>query len=272
MDHSHGASRDYIACEVDLAPNSRWYVQPNTLPPVFQGRRDILFEIEESTSTKRGGKTTISKGVYVLFHDYSQTVITVNYNSQNPGDLTIEQRSEPPPSKMRQDQLEDAWNSFGKNIAADVATKVGQVVGDGTPHGLIQALLAPLPAALLPVGTRAYGALVYSNLANATVQQFDEIRAGDLITFKNAKFSGKHGAMHQKYNQEVGTREGHVAIVVEWDGKKKKIRCLEQGREREGKDRKKKVDEEGYRVEDLRSGEVKVWRVVGRNWVGWETS
>lgn len=62
---------------------------------------------------------------------------------------------------------------------------------------------------------------------------------------------------------EVGKPE-HVAVVVDWDGTKKKIRAYEQGRE------KKKVTVEGYKMADLRSGECKVWRVVGREWVGWD--
>lgn len=69
--------------------------------------------------------------------------------------------------------------------------------------------------------------------------------------------------MHQKYNIEVG-RPDHVAVVVDWDGTKKKVRAWEQGRE------SRKVKMESFKLGDLRSGEVKVWRVVARAWVGWE--
>ena len=138
------------------------------------------------------------------------------------------------------------------------------MVGDGTPSGLIVELLKPLKDALLPIGTRAYGALVYSNQGNSIVNQHDEIRPGDIVTFRNAKFQGKHGPMHAKYTAELGKGEGHVAIVAEWDGAKKKVRAWEQGRE------SKKVRMESFKLEDLRSGEVKIWRVMGRAWVGWE--
>jgi len=50
---------------------------------------------------------------------------------------------------------------------------------------------------------------------------------------------------------------------MDWDGTKKKVRVFEQGRE------KGKVKVEGFKMGDLKSGEVKVWRVVGREWVGW---
>lgn len=252
-----------MATEVDLGEKTQWWARPNTPPPAFYDRKDVLYEIEESSSSKRGGKTMVVKEVYVLFLDYSQTIVTARFDAHNPADANLEQRHEPPPPRLRQDQLEDAHSRFGAKIAEGVNSKQNTVVGDGTPQTLVLELLRSLQSALMPVGTRAYGALVYANLANASVQQYDEIRPGDIITLRNAKLQGKHGPMHQKYSIDVGNPE-HVAIVAEWDGTKKKVRAFEQGREG------KKVKLESFKVGDLRSGEVKVWRVMGRNWVGWE--
>lgn len=253
----------FIAKEVDLAEPSQWWAQPNLPPPVFQGSNDLLFEIEESTTTKRGGKTTISKDVYVLFHDYSQTIISAVFDARQPADVALEQRNEPPPAQLRQDQLEEVYGKFGAHVAQAVAGKQNITVGDGSPGALVTDLLAPLENALPPVGARAYGPIVYKNLANASVQQFDEIRPGDIVTFRSAKFQGKHGGvMHQKYQMEAGNPD-HVGVVVEWDGTKKKLRAIEQGRD------SKKAKVESFRLGDLRSGEVKVHRLVGRDWVGW---
>ncbi|KAL2856586.1 hypothetical protein BJY01DRAFT_203055 [Aspergillus pseudoustus] len=254
----------YIAMELDLAEGTMWYAQPNTPPPVLQNRQDILLEIEESTSSKRGGKTTITKDVYVLFRDYSQTVITINYDPRNPADATLEQRHEQPPLPPRQDQLESAHLQIGTRVTEGVNAIQNTTVPDGTPFGLVNHLLSPLKDALRPVGNRAYGALVYSNMANASVQQNDEIRPGDIVSFRNARFQGHRGTMHQKYSAEVG-KPDHVGIVVDWDGTKKKIRAWEQGRE------SKKVKVESFKLNDLRSGECKVWRVMPRSWVGWDS-
>jgi hypothetical protein len=253
----------FVANDVDLAPSSFWWTQPKGTPPIFQGRKDVLYESEESTTTKRGGKTMVTKDLYVLFQDYSQTVITAQFDAQNPSDVKLEQRHEQPPARLRQDQLEQAHEQFGRRISDAVTAKKETVVGDGTPQGLIQELLKPFADALLPVGTRAYGAVVYGNLANASTQQNDEIRPGDIITLRNTKFQGKHGPMHQKYSTEVG-KPDHVGIVAEWDGTKKKVRAWEQGRE------SKKVKLESFKLDDLRSGEVKIWRVMPRSWVGWQ--
>jgi len=255
VDHGH------IARDVDLGQGSQWWAQANMPPPVFQGRSDVLFEIEETSTPHRGGRTTVSKDVYVLFQDYSQTVITARFDTKAPADVALEQRHEPPPPRARQDQLEAASSQYGSAILRAAHSKVNHTAGDGTALGLVLGAIRSQPTALLPVGTRAYGALIYVNIANATVQQNDEIRAGDIISFRNAKFQGKHGL--SKYSDDVG-RPDHVAIVVEWDGTKKKIRAYEQGRE------SRKVKMESFRVGDLRSGEVKIWRPMGRQWVGWE--
>ncbi|KAK4674731.1 assembly of actin patch protein [Podospora pseudopauciseta] len=255
----------FVANDIDLANQSGWWLQPNGLPSQLHGRKDIFFESEESTSSDphQGGKTIVTRDIYVLFQDYSQTVITVRFNPQDPSDVQLDQRHEAPPRALRQDQLEESYERFGRAIGEAVHKLKDTVVGDGTPQGLIHELLRPHKDALHPVGTRAYGALVYSNLANASTSQNDEIRPGDIISIRNAKFQGKHGAMHAKYSVEVG-KPDHVAVVGEWDGTKKKVRAWEQGRE------SKKVKLESFKLDDLRSGEVKIWRVMPRSWIGWE--
>ncbi|RDW69500.1 hypothetical protein BP6252_08520 [Coleophoma cylindrospora] len=250
----------YVANDVDLAQSSAWWTQPNGIPPAFQNRKDLLHESEQATSKRDG---IVTKDVYVLFQDYSQTIITVKFDPQNPSDAVLEQRHEQPPSRLRQDQLEQAHEQFGRKVYEAVTSKQNTIVGDGTPQGLVQELLKPFADALLPVGTRAYGALVYGNLANASTQQNDEIRPGDIITLRNTKFQGKHGPMHAKYSAEIG-KPDHVGVVAEWDGTKKKVRAWEQGRE------SKKVKLESFKLDDLRSGEVKIWRIMPRSWVGWE--
>lgn len=252
-----------IAQDVDLAEESVWWSQTNNPPPVFQNRNDLLCEFEDSTTSKRGGRTTISRDVYVLFQDYSQTIITARFDPKIPSDATLEQRHEPPP-RLRKEQLEDLHSRIGSAISAAASAKQNSTIGDGTAHALVVDLVQAQPNALLPVGNRAYGALVYANMANATVQQYDEIRPGDIIAFRNAKFSGKHGAMHGKYSEDVG-KPDHVGIVTEWDGTKKKVRALEQGRE----NRKAKI--ESFRVGDLKSGEIRIFRAMDRSSIGWES-
>lgn len=257
------SEQGFIAGDVDIGQDSMWWAQANMIPSVFQNRRDLVYEIEETSSTSRGGKQVTTKTLYILYMDYSQTIVSAQFETKNPAAVSLEQHHEQPPSRLRQDQLEEAHSRFGSTIGESANSKKDNIVGDGTPQALVLESIASLQDALLPIGVRAYGALVYANLANATVQQFDEIRSGDIITFRNSKFQGHRGPMKSKYSIDVG-KPDHVGIVVDWDGTKKKIRAWEQGRE------SKKVRIESFKLSDMRSGEVKVWRVMARSWVGWE--
>ncbi|KAF7921569.1 uncharacterized protein EAE98_008416 [Botrytis deweyae] len=252
----------FMANDVDLGIGSQWWIVKKSLPPVFQARKDILTESEDTSSISDTNQPVVTRELFVLFHDYSQTIIAAQYNPKDPSDCQLEQKHEGPPARLRQDQLEEAHERFGKRVIEAVTVRQNTIVGDGTPQGLILELLKPLAGVLMPVGTRAYGALVYSNMANASTQQFDEIRAGDIVTLRNTRFQGKHGSMHTKYTAEVG-KPDHMGVVAEWDGTKKKLRAWEQGRE------SKKVKLESFKLDDLRSGEVKIWRVMPRSWVGW---
>ncbi|KAK3072196.1 hypothetical protein LTR53_007267 [Teratosphaeriaceae sp. CCFEE 6253] len=265
-----GEHSGQIAQDIDLAHGTQWWTAVHPLPPSLQPRNgvDLLSESEESQKSRRGGRTTLSKDIYVLYMDYSQTVLTAQYDKADPADVTLEQRHEPPPPKLRQDQLEAYWQRFGAQIAhaasaAGHSKEKNNAVGDGSPGALPLELIRGLKAdALLPVGAKAYGALVYANLANASTMQSDEIRAGDIVTLRAAKFEGHHGAIKSKYKVDYGAQ--HVGVVEEWDGTRRSVRMWEQGRERKGGVRGEKL-----RLGDLRSGEVRVWRVVGREWVGW---
>lgn len=265
-----GEHSGQIANDINLSLDTPWWTADQPLPPSLQSRNgvDILSECEQTEKSKRGGRKEITKDIYILYMDYSQTIIAARYDSQDPSDVHLEQRHEPPPPRMRQDQLEAAWQRFGTKIA-DAAAQAGNAkksapVGDETPAALPLTLIRALPDALLPVGTRAYGAPVYANLANASTMQYDEIRRGDILTLRNARFEGHHGAMKSKYKSDYGV--SHVAVVEEWDGTRRAVRAWEQGREKKGG-----VRSEKFRLGDLRSGEVRVWRVVGREWVGWDS-
>lgn len=257
-DHTTG----YMAHEIDIGRSSHWWTQRKMPPPSLQNRFDIVYEIEESTAIQQNGSQLTIKYVYILFMDYSQTILSAQYSLVDSSDAEFSQRLEAPPVQLRQDQLEAAHDKFGARIAEKANQLVNHAVGNGTPIALISELLQRFPDAVPAVGIRAFGATVYANMANATVQQFDEIRTGDIISFRNTKMQGHRGPVKQKYNIDVG-RPDHVAIVVDWDGTKKKIRAWEQGRE------SKKVRIESFKLGDIKSGEVKIWRVVGRDWIGW---
>lgn len=239
-----------------------------------------MYEVEETEIWKRGGRSYVVRDIYVLFPDYSQTIVTVEFNRDN-GYVSFQQRVEAPPPFLRQDQLEAVYGDYGLRIAEVSQQMAGQSLAPGT---FVPSVLSKVGSGLLPpVGKRSYGAVLYQNLANASERHYDEIRRGDIVVFRGARFQGHKGSLHTKYTSEAGTGgsspgpgpEGkagasgvHVGIVYEWDGAKRKIKVFEQPENAVSGG--SKIKAESYRLNDLKSGEVKVFRVIGRNYVGWD--
>lgn len=247
--------------DTNAGPDGPWWTAPQGVPPSIASRagRELIYEVEDSETSKRGGRTIVVRDIYILYHDYSQTGLTVRFDKNDPiNSVTFEQSHQGPPN-LRQDQLEDVYERFGPAIL-DHAQRAMSQSFDGQ---FVPQIIRSVPGTLPSIGQKAHGALIYSNLANASVRQYDEIRPGDVIAIKNAKFQGHKGGLHQKYSQEVGKDAVRLGIAYEWDGTKKKVRVYEEPLG-------KKVRQESYRLGDLKSGEVRAYRVVGRDYVGWD--
>jgi myosin tail region-interacting protein MTI1 len=252
----------YLAMkEENIQDKPLWWLEKAAPPTVFQNRTDIVFEVEDSTSTRRGGRTTITREVYVLFSDYSQTVITVTYDRDEPSQASFNQRHLPPPDQPSKGELESRHEQVGSQIVSLAQSKLGAIVGDGTPLAFVSDIFSRLDNCLPSVGARAHGATIYDNLGNSSTRQFDEIRPGDIVVFRSAVFQA-HSGLRGKVTTEVG-KPDHVAVVQEWNGVKKKLKVLEQRRDN------RKVSPNSYKMGDLRSGELHVFRPMPRSWVDW---
>jgi len=244
-----------------LHDGRQWWTDSVPLPSTYQNRTDLIFEVEDSQSTRRGGHTTLSREIYILFSDYSQTIVTAVYDRDDPSQVTLSQRHVGPPPPPSKNDLEMRYQQVGAQIINLATSKMGTSVGDGSALAFIRELFSKLDNCLPSAGPRSHGATIYSNFGNSSTSQFDEIRPGDIVAFRNAVFQA-HGGLRGKITTEVG-KPDHVAVVQEWNGSKKKLKVLEQGRE------SKKVSHTSYKIGDLKSGEVHVFRPMPRSWVDW---
>lgn len=252
---------------IDLSQETgSWWLSPEGVPRALLARRDVRYEVEEQVLHKRGGRSVTVRDIYVLFSDYSQEVITVEFAAgveQQPAQkaAVFTNKITAPPAP-HSEQLEAAYEHYGQRVL-DVALRAGAGVTAGT--GFVESVVQQVSGALGSVGGTVFGFAVYLNRNNATVRQFDEVRAGDIVTLRYAKFSGHKGGLHQKYSVEAG-RSGETAsgIITEYDATKRKVRVLMAEEGGSGK-----LKTESFRINDLKNGEVKVFRVVGRDHVGW---
>ncbi|KAK0487822.1 hypothetical protein IW261DRAFT_1450167 [Armillaria novae-zelandiae] len=169
------------------------------------------------------------------------------------------------PAKSQEDavltseELIAIWGRIGVQVC-EVATSLNDkskkaLIGDGTYHGFIEAVLNEVPGAA-PPSPPSYGYVIYMQSGSSVQKRAGEIMPGDVVWLSDAKLKGHKGI--QTYSQHVGTKEPLVGIISEFEAKKFKLRVF-QANQHVGQ---QTVESVSYRLEDLKSGVVKVFRIL----------
>lgn len=240
-----------------------WWLRSNELPPEFELRKgkDLIFEYEEKVIKRRCGLELILKDYYILHQNNSQTILSLTYESKDPkGTVNYNIAFEKTPN-LSKNILNQYSEVYGSKIflAGTKLLEQGAVIKEPLIPYVFKDINGILPA----VGLRSYGAIIYSNSNNTDISQIDNFRPGDILAINKAKFQG-HNKLHQKVIYEVGNG-GYPfsAIITEFDHSKKKFRVIEVD-EHSGK-----LKHSSYKPSDMKSGKIKVFRPVGRDYVGW---
>ncbi|CCH47077.1 Myosin tail region-interacting protein MTI1 [Wickerhamomyces ciferrii] len=243
---------------LDIA--SGWWLKKNELPPKLQARvdKDLIFEVDEHVVNRRGGKKLVLKDYYILNQDNSQTVLHAVFDPNDAENtISISETLETPPN-VDKAQLDKYSTTFGYQIF-QVATRL---VNQNVKEPLVPLVLSQVPGILKPIGLRSYGAVIYSNSNNTEVHQTEDFKPGDIIAINKAKFQG-HNKLHQKIVYDVGNSGApFAAVITEFDENKRKFRVIEA-------DANGKVKHASYKPSDMKSGKIKVFRVVSRDFVNW---
>jgi hypothetical protein len=172
------------------------------------------------------------------------------------------------------------WGKIGVQVV-ESATKLFEkskrsLVGDGSYAGFVKAAFAQVPDAQRVSGEgEDWGYLIYVQTAGSVQRRIADILPGDVIAFWDAKLKG-HKGLHT-YSQNIGAGENGplVGVVSEVESKKSKVRVWQAnqhvgqqvsllrrwGRRANGVLTPKAtqtVENVSYRLEDLKSGVVKV--------------
>jgi len=159
------------------------------------------------------------------------------------------------------EQLDLVWGRVGVQIcevAAELHEKSKKaLIGDGTYIGFINAVLSRVPNASPIDDSTNLGYLIYAQSGASVQKRTAEIMPGDIIMLQDAKLKGHKGL--QSYHQSVGEGgEPLFGIVGEFEGKKNKARVF-QANQHVGQ---QTVESVSYRLEDLKAGNIKVFRVL----------
>lgn len=122
---------------------------------------------------------------------------------------------------------------------------------DGTSLGFVTEVLY-ISHAAAPTSSSTFGHLVFHQSGGDLLSRRDDIRAGDIVVLDSCHFKGKKGLV--SYQTDVAR---NVGVVLEFEEKKSKAHVAQAS----GKaNHYPSLDSVNYRLEDLKNGEVKVFR------------
>ncbi|KAJ8520842.1 hypothetical protein ONZ45_g2368 [Pleurotus djamor] len=158
------------------------------------------------------------------------------------------------------DELIAVWGRVGVQIC-EVATTLFEsskraLIGDGTYPGFVNAVLNEVPNAAPSRAPFDYGIVIYMQTGNAVQKRLADIMPGDILFLDDVKLKGHKGL--QTYHQNAGQGEPLVGVVSDFEAKKSKVRVF-QANQHVGQ---QTVESASYRLEDVKSGVIKVFRVL----------
>jgi hypothetical protein len=220
-----------------------------SLPPQLSSTENY-YEVDSTEIKKRDGSIVKYLIYYIL--DVHLTCITLElaYNTSEPERIIFFHESKDK-NKGDKKSLIEQYTKYGP-LAYNTCVKNLNKSYDGE---LSDFIFSSLPESTLkPIANKTFGAVVYRN-NNGETKFFDDIRPGDILVLVQALFDGSSGI------KEIGVRKPHVALVTSFDADKNKIKVIEtvNGVLQQGK----------YKLNKMKSGKLRVFRVVGRDYVGW---
>lgn len=262
------AQNDFAEVSAELAnirSSSGWYIK-NDVPLCLLQRvgADLIYEVDTHHIGKRLGRLMVYKDYYILYEDLSQLLIELQYDQSDPRETVsvIDLKVQKAPTARK-----DLLHEFAASQGSYALTLAESFEGKKYPGGVVNEIFAQFkktaPSILQPVGPRAFGFLVFQGGLNSSTK-YDDIKPGDIVTMKDAKFPAHKSlrALTQKPIVLGENDDTYSAVVAEYDSKKDKIKVIEN-------DPSGGVRREGYRLGDIRSGHVKIFRFLDRKYIGW---
>lgn len=243
---------------VDFDPSDLWWLNKTAPIKLFSHKLNYLMEVDDHLLKKRLNQEIMVRDFYFLFEDYFQLQLTLTFDVKSPQNSVqsnqrfIALRNEP-------ELLKRCSEQYGSQIYEHALSLV-----NSQKRNLVGSILQQISNDIItPIESRTYGIPLFSHKAGQAVDSssLKAIRAGDILVIRKAKFE-VHKMIAPKETVAIGMDAApYVSVVSEFDSTKNKIRVIE---EKEGK-----VVQAAYKIDHMKSGKLKIFRVVGRNYVGW---
>ncbi|KAK6462341.1 hypothetical protein DFJ63DRAFT_153153 [Scheffersomyces coipomensis] len=251
---------------INTVSNQQWWLN-DELPDKLTSKigNDLIFEIDKNSIGKRGSRQIEIKDYYILFYDLSQIVIELQYETRDPrSTVKLVNFFIKPIPIVRKDLLDRYHRNFSSLIVNAASQYLGQKLSDNIVKIILDSPQTSNNTLLHTIGNKSFGVTIYKSLksnSNATVERIDDIKAGDILWIKNGKFQSHKGLVGSK---SISTGDEHTSIIYEYDNsnKKEKLRVIET-------DAAGNVKRETYKLSEFKSGRIRIFRPVGKDYIGW---
>ncbi|QLQ81120.1 hypothetical protein HG537_0E04750 [Torulaspora globosa] len=243
---------------VEFDPTDLWWLHKTAPNKLFSPKSNYLMEVDDHLIKKRLSQNIMVRDFYFLFEDYSQLHLSLTYDIDNPQD-TVQSTQRFVALKHNFELL----STFSEKYGSYIMQSASEMIQSQNPD-FIDSILSHLSKdIIMPIESRTYGVALLSYKAGQALdlEALRSIRAGDILVIRKGKFE-THRKLGPKEVIKVGMESlPHTAVVTEYDHTKNKLRVIEQ---KDGK-----ITQTGYRLEHMKTGKLKIFRVIGRDYVGW---
>ena len=257
---------DFEYAVANISSSSNWWLQSD-LPEVLAERAgvDLIYEVECNTIPKRGSRNVNYKDYYILFQDLSQLIFEIEYESEDPRTTVrlINHFTKEPPV-IRKNILDTYSRNLGSKLIAMAESSVGKKITTYFVYSLFEELARSGTNILMPIGDKAFGVSVYRNVNNHNIAKIDDVKPGDILCVKNARLS-VHKSFAGIGGKSVSLGEGsntYSAVIDFYDPKKDKLAVIEQNSSGQ-------VKKDSLRISEIKGGTIRIFRAVGREYIGW---
>lgn len=256
-DHQADTCLEKLESEIaNITSTSNWWLK-DALPESLTGKigTELVYEVDSNSITKRGNTVKNYKDYYILFYDLSQLIFELEYEVEDPRTtIKFTNYYTKPSPIIRKDLLDKYHRQIGGQILKICSTI------NGSHESIIEYVFSKLGSDVLPpIGTKSYGVNIYKNVNNHNIAKIDDIKPGDILCIKNGKFQVHKGLGSKTIL--VGDDEIYASVIYEYDPKKEKIKVYEISNGQ--------LKKESYKLGEMKSGQVRVFRVVGRDYIEW---
>ncbi|KAH3669282.1 hypothetical protein OGAPHI_001403 [Ogataea philodendri] len=255
----HSARKPSLDLSEVQHSSTHWWLTKDL--PQELSSKDVYYEVDSHHINKRNGRKLVYLDYYIVNPDYSTRVWELSYDTAHPAKLASFNESVLEKPALNQTYLVEASKKYGA-LAFQLASSV--IGTSKVQEDFVLWIYKQLPHDVMPsIASKTFGATIYRNTNNVDILQSDQLRPGDILVVLKGRFEGHStGPFHKSKSAELGFNgRPYSAIVSGFDPAKSKIKVIEQS--------SKGIQTNSYKLGEFKSGKIRIFRIVGRDYFGW---